>query len=145
MTAPEDGRRVVVGYDGSEAARAAVAYATDRAGSRGKVIVVHASGPATEMLDSGHGQAVLDALLLEDGNALLDRDFELELADGPAARELARIASERDADEIVVGSRGFGRVRSALGSVSRELLHEADRPVVVIPDRYARTHARVGS
>jgi nucleotide-binding universal stress UspA family protein len=39
----------------------------------------------------------------------------------------------RDADEIVVGARGLGRVRALLGSVSHELLHIADRPVVVIP------------
>jgi nucleotide-binding universal stress UspA family protein len=33
----------------------------------------------------------------------------------------------------VVGSRGLGRVRSALGSVSQEVLHRATVPVVVIP------------
>jgi nucleotide-binding universal stress UspA family protein len=38
----------------------------------------------------------------------------------------------RDADEIVVGSRGLGRIRGALGSVSQELLREAARPVLVI-------------
>jgi nucleotide-binding universal stress UspA family protein len=42
-------------------------------------------------------------------------------------------AALRDADEIVVGSRGFGRLRGVLGSVSHAVLHEADRPVVVIP------------
>jgi len=145
MTEPKRSPCIVVGYDGSETAREAVAYATERAGGNGLVIVVHASGPGTDLLDPAHGQAVLDALLLESGNALIDHDFELEVADGPPAKALARIAAERDADEIVVGSRGFGRVRSALGSVSRELLHEADRPVVVIPYRYAREHASVGS
>jgi nucleotide-binding universal stress UspA family protein len=39
----------------------------------------------------------------------------------------------RNADEIVVGARGLGRMRALLGSVSHELLHIADRPVVVIP------------
>ena len=33
----------------------------------------------------------------------------------------------------VVGTRGFGRFRAALGSVAHALLHEADRPVVVVP------------
>jgi nucleotide-binding universal stress UspA family protein len=32
-----------------------------------------------------------------------------------------------------------------LGSVSRELLHETDRPVVVIPDQHANELAPVGS
>jgi hypothetical protein len=31
------------------------------------------------------------------------------------------------------GSRGLGRFRAALGSVSHAVLHEADRPVVVVP------------
>ena len=43
------------------------------------------------------------------------------------------MARVRGADEIVVGARGLGRVRALLGSVSHELLHVADRPVVVIP------------
>jgi nucleotide-binding universal stress UspA family protein len=38
----------------------------------------------------------------------------------------------RDADEIVVGSRGLGRIRGALGSVSQKLLREAARPVLVV-------------
>jgi len=43
----------------------------------------------------------------------------------------------------VVGSRGLGRVRALLGSVSHDLLHIADRPVVVpaavTTDRVTRT------
>jgi nucleotide-binding universal stress UspA family protein len=37
----------------------------------------------------------------------------------------------------VIGSRGLGRVRSALGSVSQEVLHRARVPVVVIPSAAA--------
>lgn len=43
------------------------------------------------------------------------------------------MARVRNVDEIVVGARGLGRIRALLGSVSHELLHIADRPVVVIP------------
>ena len=146
---------IVVGYDGSEAAREAVAYAAERAGSDGRLFIVHAYGthpawlapPYQQMADwqEGHGRAVLDALLLEAGNALLDRDFELELAEGPPAKAIAKIAADREADEIVIGSRGFGKARSALGSVSHELLHRADRPVVVIPYKFAHQHARAAS
>jgi nucleotide-binding universal stress UspA family protein len=82
-----------------------------------------------------HGRAVLDALLLEAGDALLDVDFELELVEGSAAGALESVGEREDADEIVLGSRGQGRVGSALGSVSHELLRIADRPVVVIPPR----------
>jgi nucleotide-binding universal stress UspA family protein len=54
------------------------------------------------------------------------------IADSPG-QAIADVARVRHADEIVVGARGLGRVRALLGSVSHELLHIADRPVVVIP------------
>lgn len=143
---------IVVGYDGSSAARIAVAYAAQRAAQQGRVIVVHAFGPPPDWLGApsyqrvledhhGHGRAVLDALLLEGADELLDVDYELELVGGSPAHALTQIAETRDADEIVVGSRGFGRVRAALGSVSHELLHAAPCPVVVLPTRFvlART------
>lgn len=151
--APRNGRpRIVVGYDGSEAARQAVSYAANRAGQRGKVWIVHCYGPPPDWLGApnyqrllddhqARGKAILDALMLEGGDALVDVDYELELVDGKPAEAVAKVAQVRDADEIVLGSRGFGRLRSALGSVSQELLHLADRPVVVIPHQAAAAHA----
>lgn len=140
--------RIVVGYDGSEAARRALAYAAARAGERGKVWVVHCYGPPPDWLGApnyqrlledhqARGRAILDAMMLEGGDDLLDADYELELVDGNPAEAVVKVAQVRDADEIVIGSRGFGRLRSALGSVSHELLHIADRPVVVIPHERA--------
>ena len=38
-------------------------------------------------------------------------------------------------DEIIIGTRGFGRARALLGSVAHELIHLADCPVTVIPER----------
>jgi nucleotide-binding universal stress UspA family protein len=55
------------------------------------------------------------------------------LIGGAPAEALDQVARTRGADEIVVGARGLGRMRALLGSVSHELLHVADRPVVVIP------------
>ena len=49
------------------------------------------------------------------------------------ADTIAAIVEERDAAALVVGSRGMGRVKSALtGSTSRRLLHETRRPVLVV-------------
>ena len=135
------GPRVVVGYDGSEAARAAVTWAAARAGRAGKVWIVHCLTPGAPGPDGGQGKAVLDSLLLEGGNALLDVDYELELAQGNPAAALAGAAREHEADEIAIGSRGFGKVRAALGSVSHDVLHEADRPVLVIPYNAVREHS----
>ena len=61
--------------------------------------------------------------------------IETELVDGKPAEALIREARLRGAREIVVGARGVGRLRGALGSVSQQLLREADRPVVVVPRR----------
>ena len=48
----------------------------------------------------------------------------------------------RDADEILIGSRGRGRTRSVIGSVSQAVLHRTDRPVRIITERAAARHAR---
>ena len=135
---------IVVGYDGSEASRAAVTMAARRAGRNGIVFVVHAyelppdflGSPNFERLLSDrkdHGRALLDAMPLTGNDELLETEYETELIGGAPAEAIANVARVRDADEIVVGARGIGRVRALLGSVSHELLHIADRPVLVIP------------
>jgi nucleotide-binding universal stress UspA family protein len=134
---------IVVGYDGSATARAAVDHAARQAGSGGKLYLVHAYGPAADwlgfpnyqrVLDDhlARGEATMDALTLTD-EPLLGTDYETELLDSPPAVAIMRVAEARGADEIVIGSRGLGRVRSALGSVSQEVLRSARVPVVVIP------------
>jgi nucleotide-binding universal stress UspA family protein len=77
------------------------------------------------------GRELLDEV--ESGGGL-PAGTDFELLEGPPAEAIARAAIVRDADEIVVGSRGLGRFRGAFGSVSHGLLHEADRPVVVVPE-----------
>ena len=79
------------------------------------------------------GRALLAAIPSTGSDELLGTEYETELIGGPPAEALAKVAQVRDAEEIVVGARGLGRVRALLGSVSHELLHIADRPVLVIP------------
>jgi nucleotide-binding universal stress UspA family protein len=61
--------------------------------------------------------------------------WESELIGGPAAKAIADVANVRGADEIVLGTRGFGRVRALLGSVAHEVIHLAACPVIVIPEQ----------
>lgn len=146
MTAASDRHPViVVGYDGSPTSRAAVDHAARRAGSTGRVYVVHAFGPPPDWLGSPRyeeilfeheerGRAVLDSLVMTD-DPLLATDFDTELLEGPPANAILNVAEARSADEIVVGTRGHGRLRSAtLGSVSHDLVHNSPVPVTVIPD-----------
>ena len=139
-----DGRTVVVGYDGSPPAKAAFRCALEEAGPGGSVYVVHAFGPPPEWLGRPWYQQVLDAHkdhgraalaeIAPDGETEMDgvRVFT-ELLAGSPAETLHQVATTRNADRIVVGSRGFGAMRASLGSVSHELLHLADRPVLVLP------------
>jgi len=139
---------VVVGCDGSDTARAALALAAEHARSGGKLFCVHAYAmpdgwmtprAANLMLQEGmrRGEEVLEEARAA-AEAVLDRDaIETELIGGNAAKVIADVATVRGADEIIVGTRGFGRARALLGSVSHELIHLAPCPVTVIPERVA--------
>ena len=143
--------RLVVGYDGSPTARAAVTHAVALAHGD-PVVVVHAhhEPPARitshwrELLtaESGeHGQAVLDAILLEGNDELADANWEARLVEGPAAEAIMRVADEVGADMIVTGSHGYGAIGSVLGSVSQALVKVSDRPVTIIGPRCAERWA----
>jgi nucleotide-binding universal stress UspA family protein len=61
-----------------------------------------------------------------------DVDAEYEVIEGETVEAILALARSRDVDLIVVGSRGLGAVKSLmLGSVSKAILHRADRPVLV--------------
>ena len=138
---------IVVGYDGSPSARAALALGIDSVRD-GKLFVVHAYEAPGDFWGSEHYQELLD-LALERGRAVLDGlvdaeprlttiDYETELIAGRPAEVVAGVADARDADSIIIGTRGFGRVQAVLGSVPHELLHEAACPVTVIPEAALR-------
>lgn len=63
-----------------------------------------------------------------------------QLLVGGTVDEIVAYADSIDADLIVVGSRGHGAIASALlGSVSRGILDEAMRPVLVVRGEKARS------
>jgi nucleotide-binding universal stress UspA family protein len=134
-------RTVIVGYDGSEEARAAFAIAVDRARPTDSIVVVHATAAASSWLGAPYYDRLVAATIasaervldeLRPVAELVATPIEFEAIEGRPAEVLIRVADVRDADEIVVGSRGFGRLRGALGSVSQELLRDATRPVLVV-------------
>jgi nucleotide-binding universal stress UspA family protein len=131
----------VVGYDGSAEARRALEYVQSRRDRGGKLFVVTVVAEAPDFLRGPELQHFIDSahrrgeeLLAEALSQLpAGAEAEAELLEGNPAEAIVRVADARGADEIVIGSRGLGRVRAVLGSVSHDVLHLAHVPVVVVP------------
>lgn len=85
--------------------------------------------------DTTSRRIVVERIEEESGADLQGVTWETEIIGDAPARAIARVASAREADEIIVGTRGFGRARALLGSVAHELIHLANCPITVIPER----------
>jgi nucleotide-binding universal stress UspA family protein len=135
--------RIVVGVDGSQAAREALRWAIDEARRRDATVEAvyawHQPFMAGYMmegeLDLGHyeeeAQKSLDAAVdaLEDSAGVT---IERKLVAGSAAGAL--VDEAKGAALLVVGSRGRGGFSGLLlGSVSQQVAHHAPCPVVIIP------------
>lgn len=65
---------------------------------------------------------------------------------GPIAETIDRVARETGADQIVMGARGLGRVRSLmLGSVTTQVIHLTDVPVTLVKATRKRPISGVAS
>jgi nucleotide-binding universal stress UspA family protein len=132
-------------FNGSPESREALAWAASLARRRRAhllALAVHtpvAFGgvPAAGVISSQSAndalRAALDVQLGEAVAALGDgSEASGRLLDGDAARELSEASVELDL--LVLGSRGYGPIRTVLlGSVSRALARSAACPVVVVP------------
>lgn len=139
---------IVVGVDHSDGARAALAFAHDEARLRGATLrAVHAwqfgyvgySGfeGAMPMLGGdihelrAAAAAALDATLREALPDAADIEIEPRVVEGSPGAVL--VNESRDADLLVVGSRGHGGfAQLLLGSVSQQCAHHAACPVVIV-------------
>jgi nucleotide-binding universal stress UspA family protein len=137
---------IVVGIDGSAAAKEALQLALREASMRGtRVRAVHAWTAAVPVTMTGPGfiapvdrepvrneasallHGVVDAVAGEKAGAV-----ECVLAEGPAGQAI--LENAHDAELIVLGQRGLGTVGAVvLGSVSHHVLHHASCPVLVVP------------
>ncbi|MFP4312599.1 MAG: universal stress protein [Nitriliruptoraceae bacterium] len=135
---------IVVGVDGSPDAHRALCVAADLAvRSHARIIAVHAaSGDA--LTDASVAPLTIDRRNLPDllegwCEPLHERgleDHESVVVEADPRRALLEVAEERDADLVVVGSRGLGPIsRLLLGSVSSSVLQHSPTPVTVVPHR----------
>jgi nucleotide-binding universal stress UspA family protein len=131
---------VVVGYDESDAARAAVHWAAaEAAAAMSELAIVVAWETEVGSVGGRSGsdwaqQAADDAVALARGAAGDGLTLSTVTEFGPPAGVLLQAA--RDADLLVLGTRGHvGAVGVLLGSVSRECLRAGEVPVVLLgPD-----------
>lgn len=142
-------RRMLIATDGSEAARAAIAAGLELAGKgHAEVVFVHVTS-LLELAPDKDGReaperiprAETDTILCEALKQARAHGIEAttELLIGYPPKQIVRLARDIDADMIVIGSRGLGRVKSAvLGSTSREVLAKGDRPVMVVRETGVR-------
>jgi nucleotide-binding universal stress UspA family protein len=136
---------VVVGFDDSPASHVALSRAIQRVGQTGKLYLIHAWEVPEAWRGRGTYQPYVDRALTQAEAVvesavrahpgLRDIAWESELIGGPPARSVADVATVRRADEIILGTRGFGRMRALLGSVAYELIHLAPCAVTVIAER----------
>src|SRR5690625_999182 len=127
----EQGRNIVVGYDGSAEATAAVHWAAQVAQRRGRPLVV-ASAAGT---DPGPGRMEEAQRLAEEGRdgALTTAPDITATAESPAAGAVAALVGmSENAELVVMGNRGRGRLRGALlGSAAFSVAIHAACPVAI--------------
>jgi nucleotide-binding universal stress UspA family protein len=134
---------LVVGYDGSEYASAALDTALQVAGVTGdRVVITFGYEPGSYGEEhAAHREEVRKFGERATGPALeraRESGVEASLALIPErpVDALLAIAEEHDAWTIVVGTRGEGPFRAAIvGSVPHKLLQVSERPVLVVPAR----------
>lgn len=145
-------KRILVATDGSEPGRCAVEQALELAGpTAAQVTIVFVRHAPPPLLGSPYYQRSLStelrhaeqvAVVAEAQARAAGVDAEFEVLEGEPAERIVELARAREADLIVVGSRGRGSiVGTLLGSVSREVMRHADRPVLVAARRAARRAA----
>jgi nucleotide-binding universal stress UspA family protein len=119
----------VVGVDGSEHGIRAWRWAVDEARRTGDAVTVVAAWSQDVAAPPSVPRAQLDAELAGEPDP---PPITYELVEAEPGEALVRAA--RHARLLVVGTHGYGPVRSALvGSVSRYCIGHATCPVVVVP------------
>jgi nucleotide-binding universal stress UspA family protein len=134
---------LVLGFDGSECASAALESAIDlaRRYDDDLVIVFGIEPPVRSVGEefTEHEKALHEIGERVTGSALKrahEEGVKADVALVPLrpAPAILQIAQQRDAHMIVIGTHGESPLRGAiLGSTPHKLLHLSDRPVLVVP------------
>jgi nucleotide-binding universal stress UspA family protein len=132
---------VILGYDGSDGSKKALATAIELAEALQRRLVI---AYAYEVSAFGGEVQDLAKALRENGEGITAQaaatakgaglDPETVVISGDRAESLASLAADRGAGMVVIGSRGEGALKGLiLGSVAHKLLHLSPAPVLVVP------------
>jgi nucleotide-binding universal stress UspA family protein len=141
--------RVLIACDGSDGSREALEQGLElaRAAEAAATLVYVRHAPLPLVGDPFYERALSRELrrgrdVLDEARAVAAAEgvaAETELLEGDPAERIVELARLRGADLIVVGCRDRGAIAEALlGSVSRAIVHDADRPVLVAKRRARR-------
>lgn len=139
-------KKILIATDGSANAREAVDVGLELAAEQGAEVTFLHVLPADDYVVGGRMGPVItiphhvelddsDVALREAAQAAETADvpYKLERVSGETTDEIVALADSEDVDLIVVGSRGrSGLTAALLGSVSRGVLTESKRPVLVV-------------
>lgn len=134
---------IVVALDGSEHSLKALDYARELAQNHdSKIILLHAFHSTSDLRGAeGFNQMVGkriqkgEEIIKEACKRLGNVSFEVEedLLEGPAAEAIISVVESRNADLVVMGTRGMGSLKGMLfGSVSTKVTHHAPCSVLVV-------------
>ncbi len=134
--------KILVGYDGSGAGKKAFETALELAAMHGAELYVLTVCRPPEIGDDVETEAVIEnsrryhrGLLAELKPAVAAKGVKahFEVGVGHPAEQIIYDADRRAVDLIVVGDRGRSKfARLLLGSVSKQVVQYADRPVMVV-------------
>ncbi len=137
--------RILIATDGSDGAWAAVEEGVELASEVGAAVTFVSVRHDMPLLGDPwyqrrltvqleHAREALDRAVAEAERLGVAHDSEICEGDPPTC--IADVARCREADLVVVGSRGHSALTSALiGSVSRDLLTRSPAPVMIVRDR----------
>ena len=148
-------KKIVIATDGSPSSQEAVSVGLELAAEQGAAVAFVHVLPADDYVVSGRLGPVLtkphhvdmdesEVALREAADAAeaAGVSYTLERISGDTVDEIVAVADSADADLIVIGSRGRGPVTSTLlGSVSKGVLGESRRPVLIVRGAFEREPA----
>ena len=135
-------KKILLAIDGSQFSQRATVIASDMALKyEATLIIVHAFPHTSDVLGydefsklvakrKNAGQEIID-----EARKGIDEGIEIieELLEGNEAESILTVTETYDADLILMGTRGHGKLTELLiGSVSQKVLHHAKCPVMIV-------------